>query len=271
MEEEVRTKLKWNFLKNIILRLDFEKIDDGILNEIISNIGPVVKSYSLDRRFERINSDIEVKLPETGTDITSQIRNRYKVFCFVNDAKGLSLELSKSAILITINSSAYIPFDYYSSLLSEVLELFNCYSQSIILKRVGLRKINKCLLNSVSKVYEVIKNDILSMPSWNCNQIPLNFTQKESFAFGDLKANIIQQLLPGRIEETAWYQYVLDLDVYCDSSEIVTSGMSSGNLCVDLNNSLFEMFIKALNPEFVSSLMCEDFSDDNVLGVEPNG
>ena len=269
---EIKAKFKWNFLKNVIFRLDFEKIDEAVLDLVLQDVGPYVEERGFDRRFEKINNDVEIKLPTSGKDITSEIRSRHKIYCFMNDANGMSVELSISAILLSINSSAYIPFTYYFSIFSKLFSILSSHSRTIIVKRVGLRKINKCLLSSLETLNEVVNEGVFSVHSWDDKQFPLNCIKSESIEIEDLKANISRQLLPGKIGDDVWYQFTLDTDAYCDNSEAISLGLKdNNNMCARLNDLLFKFYTESLNAAFIEKLMKDDFEDDKILGVESNG
>ncbi len=129
-----------NFLKNVILRVDF--------------LGDLKLSQQAVDSFKRVISDdfpevepreqISVQMTMDQTQRTTK-EKRTKVFFYHNTATINSISLEPNAIVIDIRK--YTNYDEFKKLVQKVIQNLEAENPSIKISRVGLRYVNQITLN----------------------------------------------------------------------------------------------------------------------------
>ena len=269
---EIRKSLKWNFLKTTILRLDITNIADSnvvVASNLLKNF---LQQNGFNRCVEKTNNDVEVNLPTQGYEFKTELKDKYKVLCYTNDEKGISLELSKKAILIVVNSSSYVPFESITNIYLQVANVFKSAEPYIVFKRIGIRKINILLVNNLDYVKELINPSTVFFSNIDSNSTPLISSLTDQVVSGDKKITKTRKLENGKIGEAEWFRCSLDFDVSADEQvlkdhpEIALAREKT----YEMNAIIFECYISSLSNSFISELIKDDYSNDRIIGVEPN-
>lgn len=281
---DLRSKIKHNFLKNLIFRLDFS----GILESDIEKCVEKLRQNFFDAGFVNMENrelskvDLQVK---TDLNIPDENRfsvnnsNRSSVFRFSSNNNEV-LELNKSFFTLTIDiDQVYETFDKYIDLLSETVTAIKSISPYFRALRVGLRKINICYLKSLSNLPSYFAKaafnmDDLTTQFFDCNVTASNMVtilSKNGYQINyvrNLQEGVMQQ---ENEDQQKVYQVVLDIDVYQEDNRKIALLLSNNEhireTLIDQNTLEFDIFIKSLNESFIDMLQQEIFSDSNIIGV----
>ena len=157
-KDEIRNKIQNNFLKNLIFRIDFSGMMDADVETFIQKIRPQLlkRDYVTLREEYGNNINFNVLAPDniqTNTETT-------KTYVF-NSKQGKELKISKSFVIFEINMERNETlFSNYIPLISIILdELKNL--QYVQFNRIGLRKVNVCLLLNKKYLNDYFKQNVL--------------------------------------------------------------------------------------------------------------
>lgn len=110
-----RKDLKRNFLKEIIMRLDFQGVFQAEMEKILLEAKPFLKEKGFDRYAEKVNNQI-INDGSTIQEIKSQI-----VYSFSSENFGYGLDLSTSCVVLSVKTQGYSSFDDYSEIFRRII------------------------------------------------------------------------------------------------------------------------------------------------------
>lgn len=270
MENVNRLDLKHNFLKEIIVRMDYVGIVQMELDGIISEIKNVLiaKGY---KRFERefaTELDLQLEDPE-DMEITSlpvkEVRKQ-SVNVFIDDNKKIQLKISPLCIFISTHCEHYIEFNEYANNLMEIVNLLKKEITFFNPVRFGIRKINKCIISDICLI-----NDFFKEKYYSPNKRTKVYQVKDCYEDGKDNVNFIRTVIKGMNGENIAYQVVLDTDIYVYEQEEIEKLMNDSSEIQKMNEKLFEIYKSVLTEEFLVKLQQNIFDLQGIEGVENNG
>lgn len=281
-----RTDIKYNFLKKIIIRVDYNGILERELEKSVEHLKNILKNNNFDRFYESfINEvDFEIKDPEqieTQRMIPVQELRKTKSYNFSKNENGVQVQISKYFMSVTVDYNNYIKFETIATLFNEIFNEVFDNNNYIRVLRLGLRKINNCILLELNRLQEIIKekyfsnlNDLFS----DIEAVPiLNKQNIDTFIYQDTNINLIRYLSGGILnldgEDKEAYQLVLDIDTYKNDEDYLNTITKTHNVYEELvkfNTVLFKTYINMLSDTFVNNLIDGSIDNTLVLGVEKN-
>lgn len=282
-----RKDINHNFLRRVILRLDYDGVVDikdtlKILENYLPNYGFV------EMRMEFI-SEAEFKLDDPNM-IESQLSiplkdlNKIETFKYISEDKNMLLEINKLYMALTINTEKYIKFEDYSSTFVDIFNRIKAENIYLNPTRLGLRKINDCIIkdknnfqNYFNKDYFSDITEILNKNKFCSEKINTEFIDtivhnEFMFNYGRVASSALLEI--GDKEYDA-YQVVIDIDGYthesCKLNNIISDCKIFKENLAKINEDLFELYINTLTPHFISNLKEENFICNDILGVSKNG
>lgn len=281
-----RTDINYNFLKKIIIRVDYNGILERELEKSVEDIKNILKNKNFDRFYESfINEvDFEIKDPEqieTQRMIPVQELRKTKSYNFSKNENGVQVQISKYFMSVTVDYNSYIKFETICILFNEIFDKIVDNNNYIRVLRLGLRKINNCILLEINRLQEIIKekyfsnlNDLFS----DIETLPiLNKQNLDTFIYKDTNINLIRYLSGGILnldgEDKEAYQLVLDIDTYKNDEDYLNTITKTHNVYEELvkfNTVLFKTYINMLSDTFVNNLIDGNIDNTLVLGVEKN-
>lgn len=267
-----RSDLKYNFLKNIIIRVDVQGVFEPEMEELLTKI----KSYLKDKGFSRYGRKQENKIEinvagnESHPTTLKKVKN-YDIHSFANDDAGYVLDVSSRFICLNVNSTCYLPFEHYSSIVLGIVKIYSENIDFFSTTRIGLRKINICMVknkNSISKYFAptyfghfntINKRDILFS------------NRQDVFHISNNKVNLNYKIEKGHNGEELLYKITLDTDIYVDDASEISKIADYSKKFDEMNDLIFDIYIESLTNEFQRVLLgeTEPFFDD-LIGVEQN-
>lgn len=272
MCETTRADLKHNYLKQIILRLDYQGVLEEEIEGIIPKCKSILKDYCFSRFNENINSQYDVNVPNSSPDAEPQIRKKgkRKIYSFFNESQGHQVDICKDSISIKINSTHYCPFENYFDYLYNIYNVLINEIDFITFQRLGLRKINECVVFKKQNINKFFSKEYFSYFSKLTSEINIASRNFDFFVYDNYKVNLLRAIQSGKIADKNAYVIQLDIDVYVDTEESIKELLLESNKMKDLNDLSFKLYINSITDEFLSKLKEDDFVSDDISGVENN-
>lgn len=280
----LRSKIKHSFLKNLIFRFDFSGLMESDIEKCVEKLRQdFFNAGFVNMESRELNQvDIQVKI-----DLNIPDENRFSigntdkssVYRFFSDNNEV-LELNKSFFTLTIDiDQVYEKFDKYIDLLSETVTAIKDMSPYFRALRVGLRKINICFLRCLSDL-----PNYFAKAAFNVDDIVAQFPECETTASNmvtilstkEYQINFVRNLQEGVMQQEDGtkqkvYQVVLDIDVYKEDTRRIAPLLADKEhikeTLINQNTLEFEIFIKSLNERFIDMLQQKIFNDDKIIGV----
>ena len=268
-----RETFKFNFLKQIIIRLDFQGVLQTEMENILLQVKPFLKERKFNRYEQKINNEVDIDLNNSVFQQNNPIKAVRNVIThsFVNEDKGYVIELSTNYVCLKVNAIKYVSFEEYSDTFMGIVNIYKTSIDFLTLKRFGLRKINFCFFNNKSCINKYFqKNYFDCFDLFEGTDIYAS-EKKTNFRFEECKINLLTYIEQGLLGEKKVYKTTLDLDVYLDQTENIEKVIFEEKGIANLNEKLFLIYIDALTDEFGKMLSNDETVwTDEIIGVEKN-
>lgn len=274
-----RDALKYNFLKKIIIRFDYDGMDDTELDQVISSISLELKEHGYTNRTVETAREMQIQLddPESGNygEVYGKKVREQKVFVFRNGNPQVKLGISSSSACINIEETKYVDCLTYCDVLWKVMKIIS-ESEKVPFfqfKRFGLRKINQCILkdiNCLNDYFEPSHYHIFRFQ--NMDNIKEKIMQiRESLEIDDYNINLNRMLIRGEVRGQEAYQVNYDADIYLLDEESIEELIQNKDKIAKMNDWLFELYKDTVTETFLNQLIDGTFDSDMIIGVEANG
>lgn len=283
-----RQDLKNNFLKKVIIRIDYTGILDLDLEETVKELKDILFNAGF-KVFQQgyINEvNFEIRDPEkieTQLSIPINELKKNKNYIFINNDLHQSIQITKFFAFIDVNFGKYINFENYAKVFSQLVRVIKEKNKFIRILRIGLRKINNCILFDISKLGQYFNEKYFSNVPYDLvykeSNINLTNSQKlDTFTIKDMNVNLVRYIVQGMLQKESrqetGYQVVLDIDVYLRDEtcfeNILDSQENLYDKLVSMNTLLFFLYLQMLKENFIQNLKSTDFNDKDILGVVNN-
>lgn len=273
-----REALKYNFLKKIIIRFDYDGMDDTELDQVLSDVSLKLKEYGYTNRTTETATEMQIQFddPESGnySEVYGKKVREQKVFVFHNENPQVKLGISSSSACINIEETKYVDCLIYCDVLWKVMKIISESGKVPFFefKRFGLRKINQCFLRDIKCLNEyfepahfhVFKFQDESSIKEKVMQI------RESLEIADYNVNLNRMLIRGELGGEEAYQVNYDADIYL-LDESIEELIQNEEKIAEMNNWLFALYKDAVTETFLNQLIEGTFDRDMIIGVEANG
>lgn len=267
-----RADLKSDFLKQTIVRIDYDYMFDDYVEKTMKNIdsflsdkGYAIKSnfmsqFGLKVDFDKLTNDINANLMD---NINVESDKREKFISFINEEKHIKIDITREYSAITVEYQEHIHFDEILEIFEKIVEELYNSRNNLQVKRLGLRKINIYMMKNIDKIKDYFENDIFVFVS---SKLPsYQFIGKNSFDnyiyngyTVNQIANIAQGFLQTNDEPKLINQLALDLDIYVENPPKDIS-------LKDMNDKLFEIYKNSLTESFLNKLLTDKFEDKEIF------
>lgn len=273
-----REALKYNFLKKIIIRFDYDGMDDTELDKVLADVSLELKKHGYTNRTIETATEMQIQFddPESGnySEVYGKKVREQKVFVFHNENPQVKLGISSSSACINIEETKYVDCLIYCDVLWKVMKIISESDKVPFFqfKRFGLRKINQCFLRNIECLnqyfepahFHIFKfQDEISMKE-KVMQI------RESLEIADYNVNLNRMLIRGELGGQEAYQVNYDADIYL-LDEGIEELIQNEEKIAEMNNWLFALYKDAVTETFLNQLIEGTFDRDMIIGVEANG
>lgn len=281
-----REDLKYNFLRRIILRIDYNGVVD--IKDTLKDLEIHMPKYGYVEMNTGFINDVEFEINDPvmiETQMTIPVKELQKTesFKFRTLKKDMVLEINNLFMTLTINSDEYYKFEDYSSQFVEIFSLLK--DKNLYLKplRLGLRKINSCIIYDKGNFEKFFNRKYFKDISTVFNQDgftveTVNSQFVDTISYNNHYYNYIRVLSDAVLnidgKDVPAYQVVLDIDGYNNDlirlSDIIRDKTKLTYEFNEINQTLFDLYTMTLTDDFLSSLKSETFEFNNILGVNRN-
>lgn len=275
-----RKSLKYNFLKRIIIRFDYEGMDDTELDQVLPDISVELRKHRYTGRTLEKATEVEIRFddPEKAEydDVCQKSVREQRVIVFHNENPQVKLKMSSSSACISIEKTKYVDCLTYCDVLWQVMQVVMAASEKVpffSLKRFGLRKINQCFLMEIEQLNEYFEPShfrVFKLPGYvvTSNKV---MQLKDSFELEPYNVNLVRTIIKGEIRGEKAYQLNFDADIYLMDEEHIEELLKLDGTIGKMNEFLFELYKDAVTEKFLNQLMDGTFEQDVILGVDANG
>ena len=263
-----RESLQSNFLRQTIIRLDYDMLFDRDIKEYVEKIYP----YLIDKEYKMntntmSNYNVNVNMDELN-NITNVNTNTENYFSFKNDIKDITVDITKDVTTLTIEYNKYEKFEDIAEVFNETVKLLAKIRKGFSFNRIGLRKVNMFFIKDIEKINDYLEKDTFSLTNY-INDSKINLEIKnivETFEIQNYKVNKNVTVSKGvfvdenRKEQEA-YQIMLDIDIYNDEMK-----ENSANI-IDMNKIIFDIYKDSFKYEFLDNLKKENYKDEVILNI----
>lgn len=274
-----RDVLKYNFLKKIIIRFDYEGMDDTELDQVISDISLELKKHGYTSRTVGTTKEMQFRLNDPEGEEHAELYGKkireQKVFIFHNENPKVKLNISSDNACITIEDTRYVNCLVYCNVLWNVMKIISesAAVPFFVFKRFGLRKINQCILADIdclNKYFEPTHYYLFRFKDKsNIRQKVMQL--RDNFEIEDYNVNLLRTLIRGEMRGKEAYQVNYDADIYLIDKDNIEELMQNEEKIADMNEWLFELYKDAVTEEFLNQLIDGSFDNNMIIGVEANG
>ena len=272
-EQFKRKDLKSNFLKQMIIRIDYDYLFEKDMENIVQNS----YSYLIDNDYKMKSSTLaEFKVDLNTINKTSDNNNVVRVdnsdkeefFSFVKDENNIVIDITRNFATMTVNYEKFIYFNNLIEEFSKVVEKIKNIRKGLEIKRIGIRKINMYILKDINKINEYFETNLFSLHALLEDKESLLAKQTlERFMMGEYKVNELCNISQGILadengkQQTA-YQVIVDIYVYDDI-------VKNNEICLEkINEEVFKVYKSALKIEFLEKLKKENYQDEVLIKYE---
>ncbi len=266
--ELMRKDIKRNFLREIIMRLDFQGVFQAELDNVIMHVKSILK----EKQFNKFDEVYVNTACNNGNDMESITRQ--KAYVFISETKGYVIQLTTTVLLLTVNSTTYRAFEEYASIFIEIVNVYKENIDFFTVKRLGIRKNNKCLIQEVSEVTKYFNEKYYALNDTIDEYKHAYKELKEKYVGNDTnktKMNLQYTIGIGSTDElkSVW-QIEFDADVYMDQPEKIEEELYCKKNFKELNDILFTAYKNILTDAMKKVLIGRDAVPSGMLGVEDN-
>lgn len=273
-----REVLKYNFLKKIIIRFDYDGMDDTELDQVLADVSLELKEHGYTNRTIETATEMQIQLddPESGnySEVYGKKVREQKVFVFHNGNPQVKLGISSSSACINIEETKYVDCLTYCDVLWKVMKIISKSGKVPFFefKRFGLRKINQCILRDIkclNQYFEPAHFHVFRFQGEDSIREKI-MQIRDSLEIADYNVNLNRMLIRGELGGQEAYQVNYDADIYL-LDEGVEELIQNEEKIAEMNNWLFALYKDAVTESFLNQLIEGTFDRNMIIGVEANG
>lgn len=266
-----RNYFKQNFLKEIIIRLDFQGVLQAEMEEILMKVKPYLKTKKFNRYEQKIKSKVYSESNNGWREENNPLGEQYGnniAHLFTNEDNGYMINLSATYICLKVKTNKYIPFEEYAVTFMDVANIYNDSIDFFTVQRLGLRKNNFCFFTKKDVINHYFKDKYFDYFE---NTNIFSSEKRATFGIEEYKMNLLYGIEQGKLKDNVVYKTILDLDIYLDDIKVIEKTIFEDRDMSQLNDKLFNVYVDALTPQFRSMLSREDtIWAEEIIGVDKN-
>ena len=256
-----------NFLKNVIIRLDFQGVLETEMEKVLVHIKPFAKEKGFLKYAEKSKNQIDIAFTE-GTPGSIRERNQ-KIYSFIDEDRGFALDISNTFVCLQINTTHYMPFDQYCNIVLDISKFYKDNIDFFTGTRFGIRKINECQVENKNEIGRYFNPSYFNFYNHIEGINTIQSKHLDIFTCETCQINFITNIAKGQHEGKPLYNVRLDIDAYLDKPENIT--LLNQDKLLKINDLIFKIYTSSLTDDFISLLMSDDdFDSTKILGVERN-
>ncbi|MCR5661283.1 MAG: TIGR04255 family protein [bacterium] len=267
-----REDFKFNFLKSIIIRLDFEGVFKTELDKVLPAVKPLLKENGFSRYEKKTAGPIEISVKSEDATFSALKRPDFiEAHGFVNYDKGYELVVSEKFVYLTVGSSKYIPFEDYSSIFVNVVQQFKSSVDFFTPRRLGIRKTNISMVEDICRTKEMFSPVLLGYYDGLESVKNKKSLRRELFEYDNCSVNLLGSIEFGTANNKSFYKVTLDIDGFSEDASAIGKILDERSELQKMNDILFAIYTSALSDSFKASLCgTDETAFAGIIGIESN-
>lgn len=268
-----RGSFKYNFLKEVIIKLDFQGVLQAEMENILLKVKPYLKERKFNRYEQKVNNEIDINVSRGIFESNAPIKEVRNVIIhsFINENSGYAIDLSTTFICLKVNATKYISFEDYSETFMGIASIYRDTIDFLTIKRFGLRKINFCFVSETKCINRYFNQRYFDCYDLFKDSQVFASEKKENFTVDNCKMNLLCGVEQGQLGDSQIYKVTLDTDIYIDVTEQIENTIFENNEITRLNDKLFAIYADSLTEEFGKMLQNDETEwPEDIIGVEKN-
>lgn len=268
-----RGTFKNNYLKQIVMRLDFQGVLQSEMEDVLLLVKKYLKQASFNRYEEKIGNEIELNVGLNSFNAQDPIKEvrQTRIYSFYNEDMGYSFDLSTNFIILKVIVAKYASFEEYSKLFIDICNIYKEKIDFFTTKRFGLRKINFCFVKDIKAVSKYFESKYYNyFELFDDTEIK---TSAKTFnvGLGKKSLNVLYGVEQGKLGNSPVYKVTLDSDIYSEDTQTIDEFMFDKKDVCEMNEQLFWLYIDSITSE-MGNILKNDYCDipDDLLGVDSN-
>jgi len=267
-----RDELRFNFLKQMIIRLDYDFLFDEDIDTIIKKVykklirnGYRMNSQTL-AEFEINTQNIIENFNSSNNFVGVKNKRNEEFYSFSKEENKVRIDIARNFATMTVNYEIFKSFDELNSDFEIVVDEIIKVREGMCYNRIGLRKINAYLLRDINNINKYFEKSTIEIGNM-CSEVIVKQNIEQFKMESNYKANKIinvnKVILTDKIKKTEenFYQIHLDIDVYNDSK----MGQKEKINMKDINNNLFNIYKDSLTLNFLEQMKQLSFQNEEII------
>ena len=270
-QDITREKLKSNFLKQAIIRLDydylFEEQLEGVIKKLYDSF--MKKSYRMNSgTLEGLNINVNMeqlmKNEDAGIDFKRKESEPFS--SFKNKEENIQIDITKRYSTITVLYENNKKFKNFEKIIEKYNEISNAIlniREGLSFQRIGIKKTNFYILTNLNNINTYFEESLFKLN--NMNETLENKKQEEIFYSGkytikqDSEITKVNLINKSNGKEIPAYKIVINIDTYNDKVEPKNIELEN------LNNTLFNVYKENLKEDFLNDLLKENYKNEELI------
>lgn len=259
-----RENVSSSILKKVIIRVDyqgFSGVDDT--DKFITNLKTVWGEY-FQKYVITQNRNFNINFGKEGmTNFDTEIIRIHRFSdCRIGTSQALMDITGKFAYIDITCVSPYEGSDHYLDCMAHYIKILKDYDPFVELTRIGIRKFDYIFKPTASELDNILETNV-----WRIYQdIPHLIPEKKEYKDyirleSGTQINLARIIEKVKIGDTEQYRLTFDADAYRQNEGLDNSHMRNTDinkqLLKDINNPLFDFFIKTFKEEFINTFYNE--------------
>ena len=268
-----------NFLRQVILKIDFSNIFEKDAEDFsCTTLRGICESIGLNNVGSGFDNKASIKINNSQdtneTPVIDELE-KTKTWTFKKRSKDSDIEIKICKnylyLLIDVNNKYDSVRNYLASITKIMKELCTKY-KNIDINRIGIRKINSCLIRTTTNINEYLKKTAIDYEKVLdiSNNSKIQAISEVSLLFkNNAYVNFARNIQFGKTSnDEELYQVIIDIDSFINDYEYLSKNIDDiETLIIGLNKTLFYVFDNCLTEKFKNCLKKERFDDNNIIGV----
>ncbi len=269
-DEINREDLNTNFLKQTIIRLDYDMLFEKDIEKFIEKI----YQYLIGKEYRMNTNTLSSFNVNINMDEANNITNNFNTdnenySSFINKEGNITLDITKQFIAMNIYYNKFEKFEQILEIFNEVIKYLRDIRIGFSFNRIGIRKINAFGIEHISKINNYIEETTFNFSYKDSKENSSNLIIKNStevFTIDVYKVNKNVNVANGIMidqnkKENSIYQVVLDIDIYNDEIE-------KNNIdLIKMNNTLFKIYKDSIKEDFLIKMKKTDYTDKEIRKI----
>lgn len=170
-------------------------------------------------------------------------------------------------------------FDNYMELMVFIINALTKTTDYFKILRIGLRKVNICLINDLDNINKVFSTKAYSLTDWlGSDNFEYIGNNNVTNLINDIyNINYVRNILRGAMVENdvemVAFQLIVDIDIFIENivtlKQICQNKNNIHKSLTEMNDIIFELFTDSLQNNFLKQLTQDELSDEYsfVMGV----